>query len=51
MGNILYVVFVVLVVLWALGFFAFQTGVNTHFILVLAVIVLVIQLVKSSRSS
>ena len=51
MRNILYVVFVVLVVLWALGFFAFQTGVNTHFILVLAVIVLVIELVRSSRST
>jgi len=51
MRGILYTIFVVLVVLWALGFFAFQLGVNTHFILVLAVIVLVIELVRSSRTS
>jgi hypothetical protein len=38
MGNILYIVAVVLVIFWAIGFFAYSLGAIIHILLVLAVI-------------
>ena len=50
MGGILWGVVVVLFVLWALGFFIAQVGSIIHFLLVLAVIALIYNLIMSSRS-
>ena len=50
MGGLLWGVVVVLVVLWALGFFIANIGSIIHFLLVLAVIALVYNLIMSNRS-
>jgi hypothetical protein len=42
-------VLVVLVILWALGFFAFHVGGLIHTLLVIALIVLIIRLVQGRR--
>lgn len=46
MGSILYIVAVVLIIGWLLGFFAFHAGSIIHVLLVLAVIAIVIRLVQ-----
>jgi hypothetical protein len=46
MGNILYVLAVILIIGWLLGFFAFHAGSIIHLLLVLAVIAIVIKLIQ-----
>jgi hypothetical protein len=47
----LYTIAIVLLVLWALGFFAFQVGGGLiHLLIVVAVIVLLFQLISGRRS-
>jgi hypothetical protein len=49
MGNLLYIVAVILLIGWAIGFFAFQTSGIIHILLVIAVIAIVLRLI-SGRS-
>jgi len=50
--TMLWTIFVVLLVLWLLGFFAFHVaGGLIHILLVVAVIVLVINLISGRRSN
>ncbi len=51
MGGLLWTVLVVLVILWALGFFVANLGSVIHFLLVLAVIVLVFNLLTGRRTT
>ena len=44
MGNILYLIVVILVIGWLLGMFAFNAGAIIHVLLVIAVIVLLVKL-------
>ncbi|HSN61787.1 MAG TPA: lmo0937 family membrane protein [Ferruginibacter sp.] len=47
MGNLLYTVAVILVIIWAISFFGgFFTGGIIHLLLVIAVIAVVLKLVK-----
>ncbi len=46
MGSILYILAVILIVGWLLGFFAFHAGGIIHVLLVLAVIAIVIRLIQ-----
>lgn len=50
MANILWLVVVVLVVLWLLGFFVANLGSIIHLLLVLALIALIYNLVTSRRA-
>ena len=47
----LWTIFVVLMVLWLIGFFSFHLGVYVHILLVLAIVVLLIQIVTGRRSA
>lgn len=47
----LWTIVVILLILWALGFFAFHVGGLIHIVIVVAVIVLVINLVSGRRSA
>lgn len=50
MGNILYIIAVILIVGWLLGMFAFNvTGGLIHALLVIAVIMIIINLVSGRR--
>ena len=46
MGNLLYILVVILVIGWLVGFFAFHAGGIIHILLVLAVIAIVIRLIQ-----
>ncbi|HEX6087873.1 MAG TPA: lmo0937 family membrane protein [Thermoanaerobaculia bacterium] len=50
MGNLLWVIIVVLIILWLLGFFAVNIGGNLiHILLVIAVILLIYRLATGRR--
>jgi hypothetical protein len=46
MQNLLYTAAVVLVILWALGFFVYSAGNLIHILLVIAVIAILLRLIK-----
>lgn len=46
MSNLLYTVAVILIILWALGFFVYSLGSIIHVLLVIAVIAIVLRLIK-----
>ena len=46
MSNLLYTIAIVLVILWALGFFVYNTGSLIHILLVIAVIAVLFRLIK-----
>ncbi|MEN9906994.1 MAG: hypothetical protein RLZZ540_135 [Bacteroidota bacterium] len=49
MGNILYLVAVLLVIFWALGFFVYSIGSLIHILLVIAIIAVLIRIISGSR--
>ncbi len=46
MGNLLYIIAVILVISWAIGFFAFQAGGIIHILLVIAVIAVLLKFIR-----
>ena len=46
MGNLLYIIAVVLLIGWAFGFFYFSAGSIIHILLVIAVIAVLIQVIR-----
>ena len=49
MQNLLYTVAVVLVILWALGFFVYNIGSIIHILFLMAVIVILLQIIKGKE--
>jgi hypothetical protein len=48
MGNILYVIAVILIIAWAIGFLGYSAGGLIHILLVIAVIAIVLRLIRGS---
>ena len=46
MSNLLYTIAVILVVFWAIGFFAYSAGSIIHILLVIAVIAILFRLIQ-----
>jgi len=46
MSNLLYLIAVILVIFWAIGFFAYSAGSIIHILLVLAVISILFQIIR-----
>ena len=46
MGNLLYIIAVILLIGWAIGFFAYSLGSVIHLLLVIAVIVVIIRIIQ-----
>jgi len=46
MGNLLYLIAVILIIGWAIGFFAFQVGGIIHVLLVIAVIAIIVRVIR-----
>ncbi len=46
MGNILYVIAVILIIGWLLGFLAFHAGGIIHILLVIAIIVIIVRVAQ-----
>ena len=49
MGNLLYVVAVILIIAWAIGFFAYSAGGIINILLVIAVIALLLRVIKGKN--
>jgi hypothetical protein len=49
MGNLLWLIIVILIIAWLLGFFAFNVGNLIHILLVLALILLIYRLATGRR--
>jgi hypothetical protein len=50
MGNLLYIIAVLLLIGWAVGFFAYSAGGIIHVLLVIAVIAILFRLISGSRA-
>ncbi len=50
MGNILYIIAVVMIIFWALGFFVYSVGAIIHILLVFAVISFLLKAFSGDRS-
>ncbi|MBI5539443.1 MAG: lmo0937 family membrane protein [Bacteroidia bacterium] len=46
MGNILYLIAVILVIIWAIGFFGYNVGGIIHVLLVIALISVILRIIK-----
>jgi hypothetical protein len=46
MNNLLYIVAVILVIIWATGFFAYNAGYMIHILIVIAVISILLRLIR-----
>jgi len=49
MGNLLYVIAVILVISWAVGFIGFNIGGVIHILLVLAIVAILLRLIQGRR--
>ncbi len=49
MGNLLYIVAVILVLFWAVGFFAYSAGSIIHILLVIAVIAVLLKVIRGEK--
>jgi hypothetical protein len=49
MGNILYLVAVILIIAWAIGFIGYNAGGIIHILLVIAVIAVILRLIQGEK--
>ncbi len=49
MGNILYTVAVILVILWAVGYLGFHAGGIIHLLLVIAIVVILLRVIQGKK--
>jgi len=49
MGNLLYIIAVILLIGWAIGFFAYSAGSIIHILLVIAVIAILIRVIRGGN--
>jgi hypothetical protein len=49
MGNLLYIIAVVLIILWAIGFFAYSAGNIIHILLVFAIISVLLRVIQGDK--
>ena len=46
MGNLLYVIAVILVIIWAIGFFGYAAGGIIHLLLVIAIVMFLLKVIR-----
>lgn len=51
MGNLLYTIAVILIIIWAIGFLGYHLGGLIHILLVLAVISILFRIIKGSAKN
>jgi len=49
MGNLLYLIAVLLIIGWVIGFFAFHVGAIIHILLVIAIIAVILRIIQGRR--
>ncbi|WP_113923126.1 lmo0937 family membrane protein [Cognataquiflexum aquatile] len=50
MGNLLYVIAVILVIIWAVGFLGYNSGGIIHILLVIAIVVVLLRVIQGGRA-
>ncbi|MEI2747126.1 MAG: lmo0937 family membrane protein [Ferruginibacter sp.] len=50
MGNLLYIIAVILVIGWAIGFIGYQAGGLIHLLLVVAIVAVLLRVIRGSGS-
>jgi hypothetical protein len=48
MGNLLYVIAVILIIAWAIGFLGYHAGGVIHILLVIAVVAILLKVIRGS---
>jgi hypothetical protein len=51
MGNLLYTIAVILIVLWAIGYVGFNAGGVIHILLVIAIVAVLLRVIQGKRIS
>jgi len=46
MGSLLYLIAVILIIFWAVGFFAYSAGSIIHILLVIAIVAILIRVIR-----
>ncbi len=46
MGSLLYLIAVILIIFWAIGFFAYSAGSIIHILLIIAVVAILLRIIK-----
>jgi tryptophan-rich sensory protein len=49
MGNLLYVIAVILIIAWAIGFVGFHAGGIIHILLVIAIIAVILRVIQGRK--
>jgi hypothetical protein len=49
MGNLLYIIAVVLVISWAIGFLGYQAGGIIHLLLVIAIVAVLLRVIQGRK--
>ena len=49
MGILLYTIAVILIIFWAIGFFAYSAGSIIHILLVIAVIAIILRIIQGDK--
>jgi hypothetical protein len=49
MGSLLYVIAVILIILWAIGYFAYSAGGLIHILLVIAIVAILLRVISGNR--
>ncbi len=49
MGNLLYLIAVILIIAWAIGFVGYSAGGIIHILLVIAVIAVILRIIQGNR--
>jgi hypothetical protein len=50
MGNLLYIIAVILIIFWAIGYFGYQAGGLIHILLVIAVIAVLLKVIRGGSN-
>ncbi len=48
MGNLLYLIAVILIIAWAIGYFGYNSGGIIHVLLVIAIIAILLRVIRSA---
>jgi hypothetical protein len=51
MGNILYTIAIILLILWAIGYLGFNAGGLIHVLLIIALIAVILRVIRGSRTT
>ncbi len=50
MSNLLYLIAVILIISWAIGFFAYSAGSIIHILLVIAIIAIIVRVIQGRNT-